>query len=293
MFQSWLLALEMAVSERAYCSQQHPEEPLAGTAPTVDVWLLLEYRPAWQARATRDNELAAWVRDWLTEAVHALEAVGHRPRLQFVRQPELDMPQTRLLIGARDALVELSGEGYGFLRDVDPLAVASEPHDFPTLGAPRYFVCTNGQRDVCCARFGLRTYAALREHAGARVWQVTHLGGHRFAPNVLVLPTGLMYGRVDEGAVPEFVRRVEEGVVDFAHLRGRSRYPPHVQSAEAAAARDGLKLLHVDGNEAQATVTFGDAHESTRVSVRRRAQPLLVNASCGEPEEPVYPYEVV
>ena len=76
--------------------------------------------------------------------------------------------------------------------------------------APQYFVCTNGQRDLCCARFGLPTYAALRERVGERVWQTTHVGGHRFAPNVLTLPQAALYGRVqpaDVDAVPRCGRK--------------------------------------------------------------------------------------
>jgi hypothetical protein len=285
--------MEQKVSQRAYCSRQHPEEPLAGSAPSVDVWILLEYRPTWRARAETDNNLAPALSAWLEASLGALRSAGYRPRLQFIRQPELDRTETRLLVGARERLVAFSGEGYGFVRGLDLTAVAANPGRFDTLDEPRYFVCTNGQRDLCCARFGRQAYGALRERVGSRAWQITHLGGHRFAPNVLVLPDGLMYGRVDDTAVDAFVDRAEQGEIDFAHLRGRCRYPPHVQAAEIAAARSGLKLLHVDGDEQEALVTFGGKEATSRIRVRRRGEPLLVTKSCGEPEEPVYPYDAV
>jgi len=168
--------------------------------------------------------------------------------------------------------------------------VLEAPELYEQLHEPNYFVCTNGQRDLCCARFGLRSYAVLRELVGPRVWQITHLGGHRFAPNVLVLPEGLLYGRVSEEAVENFVAQVEAGDVDFAHLRGRSVYPAQVQAAEIAAARPGLKLLHVDGDAQHAQVTFGTGSDRIRITVERSPQPIAVSKSCGETAEAVYPY---
>ena len=54
---------------RTYCSEQNPEEPLWGTADPVDVWLCLEYRPAWKGRAMTDNALAEPTRLWLDRTV--------------------------------------------------------------------------------------------------------------------------------------------------------------------------------------------------------------------------------
>ena len=277
-------------AERSYCSEVSGSEPMAGTAANVDVWLLLEYRPAWGARAHDDNDLAPGVRAWLDAALAGLSAHGFKPRLQFVRQPEVDSAATRLLLGANGRLLEFSGAGYDFLADVDVVRAVEEPQRFENLDAPRYFVCTNGQRDLCCARFGLRSYAALREAVGDRAWQITHLGGHRFAPNVLVLPAGLLYGRVHDAQAREFVRVVESGAVDFAHLRGRCRYPAHVQAAEALLERSDLKLLHVDGDAEACTVTFSDGHEPVSMAVARSSEAAQVVKSCGAEAEAVYPY---
>ena len=40
--------------------------------------------------------------------------------------------------------------------------------------------------------------AALARVFPDEVWECTHLGGHRFAPTALVLPTGYSYGRLDQ-----------------------------------------------------------------------------------------------
>lgn len=282
------------MTERIYCSETNRDEPLHGTADVVDVWLMLEYKPTWKAKALPQSDLTDAVKDWVQNSVDRLADAGLRARPQLVRQPELDRDDVRLLVGHAGQLWEFSGVGYDFLADIDlsSLANGGIPSGARPLEGPLYFVCTNGQRDLCCARFGLPVYTALRQQYGARVWQVTHLGGHRFAPNVLVMPQGLLYGRVSPDALDEFTTTVEAGGVAFSHLRGRSCYPKHVQAAEALLALPNLNLLHVDGDEQAATVTFAGKNSKHRIAIARAPEPIQVLASCGnEAPEPTYPYQ--
>lgn len=278
-------------STRDYCSESSAPEPLWGTADTVDLWLLLEYRPVWKARALQDNGLSSQVREWLDRTLAGLAAAGYRARPQFIRRPEIDDGRTRLLIASNDSVREFSGTGYDFLADVDIAACVREPQRIDGKSEPLYFVCTNGQRDLCCARFGLPLYTLLRERIGGRVWQINHLGGHRFAPNVLALPNACLYGRVTPERIDDFLAQTESGGVDFQRLRGRTRYPQMVQAAEACIARNGLKLLQLDGDEREAIVTFADDIQLLKVAVKRSDESLSVLKSCGdEAAQPVYPY---
>ena len=276
---------------RKYCSEISPEESLWGTADPVDVWICLEYKSAWKAKAMADNALTGATRDWLSSTLAALEAIGLKGRPQFVRQPESERAETRLLVSRGAIAVEFSGSGYDFLAGLQLAALLEEPATMAAsveaaggtiMDQPHYLVCTNGQRDLCCARFGLPTYTALRERLGDRVWQVTHLGGHRFAPNVLVLPDACLYGRVAVDGVDEFLSWTEAGEVDFSRLRGRTCYPALVQAGEACLGRQGLRLMHVSGDEAQASVRFAAAAEQLTVSIGRATQPLIVTKSCGD-----------
>lgn len=279
------------MTERIYCSEQNPDEPMIGTADQVDVWVLLEYRPAWKARAVEESSLGPVARGWLDRNLEALAVRGLKARPQLIRQPEIDSDQVRLLVGVPGALVVFSGRGYDFLKSVHLADVVEDPGSFPTLAEPRYFVCTNGQRDVCCARYGLPVYAGLRERVGERVWQTTHLGGHRFAPNVLVLPQGVVYGRVGTGALDGFAARVEAGELAFDHVRGRAWYPPAVQAAEALSGRSDLDFVAVDGDEGIATVSFAGNGVERRIRVRRAVEPMSVQKSCADEEsKPVRPY---
>ena len=285
------------MSERIYCSEASAGQPMLGSAAVVDVWLLLEYRPAWRAEAITDNALGEGVRGWLAQGVEALEGQGYKVRPQFIRQPEIDRPDTRLLVHHKGVLraFESGGPGYdGLVRR--PIDALFHGDSGKRLEAPRYFVCTNGQRDLCCARFGLPLYNRLREHVGERVWQVTHLGGHRFAPNVLVLPQGVLYGRVgtEDESIERFVAEVEAGSVPRRHLRGRSCYPKPVQAAEGFAGLEDLEWIACEERTGHTEVTFNHQGEPLLVNVAMAEEAVPVLASCGDQQlKPQRSYRLV
>ncbi|WP_269844536.1 sucrase ferredoxin [Actinokineospora bangkokensis] len=92
-------------------------------------------------------------------------------------------------------------------------------------------MCTNGRRDVCCAVVGRPVAAGLAEEFGEAVWESTHLGGHRFAPTGLLLPSGYAYGGLD--VERGRVLLGSEGVV-VQGCRGRSTWSAPGQVAELA-----------------------------------------------------------
>ncbi|MGH9035064.1 MAG: sucrase ferredoxin [Acidimicrobiia bacterium] len=85
-------------------------------------------------------------------------------------------------------------------------------------------VCTHGRRDICCGSRGTALLGEVDDAgvlpAGTRLWATTHTGGHRFAPNAIVLPEGTVWGFLDAGRLGRIVRR--EGPVDdlLPHYRG-------------------------------------------------------------------------
>ena len=280
------------MAERIFCCEQNADEPMIGTADRVDVWVLLEYKPTWKAKALADNSLDADTRAWLDDNLAALENAGLKARPQFIRRPELDCDATQLFVATAQGLFGAAGVGYEFLQQIRLPDVVAGPGSLERVEAPRYFVCTNGQRDVCCARYGLPIYAGLRERVGDRVWQITHLGGHRFAPNVLVLPRGALYGRLAEPGLDDFVARTEAGELAFDWLRGRSGLAPAAQAAEALLRRPDLSSPRVvEAGDGLWEVTFDSPAGSVTCRVRRSAQPRAVLKSCADEEpKPVTPF---
>jgi hypothetical protein len=100
---------------------------------------------------------------------------------------------------------------------------------------PLLLVCTHGKHDACCAKYGVPLYEAIREVVDdSWVWQSSHVGGDRFAGNLVCLPDGLYYGRVSPGDAWTVIDEHLGGRIQLDFYRGRSCYPFHVQAAERA-----------------------------------------------------------
>jgi hypothetical protein len=126
------------------------------------------------------------------------------------------------------------------VRDLDLAALGAgrslglEPEDAPVLA-----VCTHGRHDACCAELGRPVALELASgpHAAA-VWEASHVGGDRFAGNLVVLPRGLYYGGLDPASAREVAAATARGEVLLEHLRGRSDLPMAVQVADIAVRRE-------------------------------------------------------
>lgn len=144
--------------------------------------------------------------------------------------------------------------------------------------APLYLVCAHSKHDTCCALRGRPVAAALAEHRPGRVWECSHIGGERFAANVLMLPSGLVYGRVLPFAAAEFVAAAEAGEVVGALLRGRIGLVPVAQAAlafgyEHLGIRRAAALQVVSASrvvDGQASVRLAGPHGELDVLVQVR-----------------------
>lgn len=85
-------------------------------------------------------------------------------------------------------------------------------------------VCTNGKRDQCCAIDGRALVEDLADVSD--VWECSHIGGHRFAPVVLHLPDGHVYGRVSAADA----RLIAAGQIPPTPLRGVSHHASKYQA---------------------------------------------------------------
>jgi hypothetical protein len=264
---------------RAFCADVSHEqsEPLAATASRVDHWLLVEYRRLW----SRDTIGGSGLSDELKEHLRAQLRALPNSRLLLVRRPERRGRRGLAVFLARSLEADRSLHGleideYDELLGLD-LAGAlggGTPVGAP-VGHPLYVVCTHGKRDRCCAKHGRPLYDELREQGDEGwVWQSTHVGGDRFAGNVVTLPDGLFFGRMTRADVWPLLDEHLAGRIDLAHYRGRSCYGFAVQAAERRV-REETGLTGVDdlrlatwerGNGETWTVRFqvpavGQAHE--------------------------------
>ncbi|MEU7313716.1 sucrase/ferredoxin-like family protein [Streptomyces sp. NPDC007083] len=299
-------------------------EPLAGTAATARTWLLIEQPGPWGRKALTQSRLDPDLGQALDAAAGA-----HGGRVALIRRPgrhaeSATTAQHRVFL-ARTApgdswirTTTLRGDGLAALRELDFAALDTafpdvrsapwntalpgpgwEPHE----GDPLALVCTNGRRDRCCAVLGRPLAAELVASGGADVWEITHIGGHRFAPTLLVLPYGYAYGRLTATAVKGVLDAVRDGLVLTDGCRGRSAWDRPGQTADLAvrertgeAAAHALTVSAVRREPArpgrdercwQVTVTHIDGrHWNVTLSEHAEGPPLP--ASCGAaPAAPV------
>jgi hypothetical protein len=97
---------------------------------------------------------------------------------------------------------------------------------------PLFLVCTHGRRDKCCAKFGFPLFKSLRREDEQSVWQSSHVGGDRFAANLVCFPHGLFYAHVTDEDGTEIMKEYKEGRILTQKYRGRACYSHHVQAAE-------------------------------------------------------------
>jgi hypothetical protein len=106
--------------------------------------------------------------------------------------------------------------------------------------------------------------AALAERWPGDVWECSHVGGDRFAGNVVVLPDGTYYGNVGaDDAVPTIERHLD-GVVDPERLRGSSLLPPVAQAAAIAVHE---QLGPAGPRDVRSAVVERTGHERWRVEL--------------------------
>jgi (2Fe-2S) ferredoxin len=173
---------------------------------------------------------------------------------------------------------------------------AGDPHSFGSAlggrahtGDPLALVCTNGKRDRCCALLGRPLAAELAASGVEGAWEVTHLGGHRFSPTVLVLPYGYAYGRVQAHGIKEILQGVQEGRVVVEGCRGASAWERPGQAAELAVRRaageyamDALRVVRTDGGAPRWEVTVAHVDgRHWRVIVAQGASLPPRPESCG------------
>ena len=97
-------------------------------------------------------------------------------------------------------------------------------------------VCTHGARDRCCGSLGTTLHQSLRAPEVVQLHRTSHLGGHRFAPTALVLPSGTVWAWLDHTVLGAIVEQRVAPADVMAHYRGSlAMGHPALQVAEAAA----------------------------------------------------------
>ena len=236
-------------------------EPLPGTAPRAKAWLVLEQSGSYGFDALSDSQLPAEIR-------LALAAAGKETGTTVVLARPVGKHADDISTGHRRFWLSHCAPGGSRMRtgvipdseltrpDLKEILIAAAQGELPPWGhkssEPLLLVCTHAKRDVCCALAGRPLAQALAEDPETRdsVMEVSHLGGHRFAPNILLLPTGHVYGRIDADSAKAVLLGARRGkLLHPEFLRGRSSAASPGQVAAVAVRRqfgvDSLDTIDV------------------------------------------------
>lgn len=261
----------------ALVSLRASEDP-AGTATPFDLLVLLEIPPPWPTVAFSDPRVPSEARAGLAE----LAREGVRGSALLVDDGAPPVADGRLGVtvwrgghcddGAPYAGVRARRRPADLVAFVRSVLQGADAGQDAQPAERTWLVCTHGERDGCCGRFGEAAFQAARELASTgtpapdplRVWRCSHFGGHRFAPTLLDLPEGRMWGFLDASALSALADRGGPPPPLRRHYRGWCAVPTYAQAAE----RD-LYDAH------------GRAWRTARVSVRSLGAPDAAGVPAG------------
>lgn len=292
------------------------EETLAGTFKPADTFFLIESNlPDYGGWSGSIVKAAGSSGEFAPILRHLGSA--RRAKILFIRRPRGDGKNFFIAVTNQDEPkmfhAELADYAELLTLDIASLAEGKAPRlngREMTRINELYTVCTNGRHDPCCAAYGAPVYQALADQAGPeRVWQTTHIGGHRMAATLIAFPQGIVYGHVDPQDVESLLMNHRAGYILTHKYRGRGCYADQDldEAAHLAAGAaesvirdqtrqygiDQLRLTAVTNlNDGQRRVSFRgsngasyDAEVGTRMSAPRQT-------SCGDEPKPMPQHDV-
>ncbi|MGQ0632197.1 MAG: sucrase ferredoxin [Sporichthyaceae bacterium] len=291
------------------------DEPLLGTASLAMSWLLLEHPGPWGSKALSPDRFPPL----LGQALKA-ESDRHGIRVNLIRRPVRDraLQRPHAYSGPSRAILVHTGPGQPWIEQValddirdalslDLAALArGERSGLDPHPDPLFAICAHTRKDPCCAVKGRPVAAALAARYPELTWETTHLGGDRFAGNLVCFPHGLYFGRLDAEAALSAAAAYCQGQVTSAHYRGRTCWPGPVQAAEMWLREqlglheiDAVTVLGGDLRIGRERVDFAVAHPDRAVAgtwaVRLRidVDERLRSLSCGSEELETVPSYVL
>ncbi|MEV6288118.1 sucrase ferredoxin [Kribbella sp. NPDC051770] len=262
-------------------------EPMPGTAVVAAGWVVVEQPGPWGAKVATQSHL-----DPVFGA--RIDAKCKKADLRFgtIRRPgkhadgvplphqvyvASTVPGRCWLLGGRvDDPARLDALDVDAVHRGELDAVRASLPELSPVDQPVLLVCTNGKRDECCAILGRPVVAGAAEAAPGRVWESSHLSGHRFSPTAAVLPAGTLHGKLTVESAVAVLNAADRGETVVETLRGRSAWTKRGQVAEIAVrnltgevALDALSVVaeeldtvtvaHTDGRTWQVQVTSDPA----------------------------------
>ena len=255
-----------------FCSliTQNLAEPLSGTASQAKHLVFISWpKRFWRYEALESGGgFPAGLKRWMKA-----ESVEHgKIVIRLINRP--GMTAERCSIRVYPDTLAYEDVAPDQVRTVleDHFAGNGNRHSPRAQKTPEVMVCTHGRHDKCCAKFGQALYAQLRQEIQSRglplnLWQSSHLGGHRFAPTLVHLPSGEAHGQVTAKQVPALLESWEQKRVHPHTYRGNvfrteadqlaEAWLHHVVSSDSGTIVESrLESLQENGRQRHCTVAY-------------------------------------
>jgi Sucrase/ferredoxin-like len=193
-------------------------DPMAGSAAPAAGFLLVEQPGGWGRQALTSSRL-----DPRVGAALSARAIAVGLRVLLIRRPGRHQAPVRrswAVVSARPGREATWWGRFGADDELRSLPLDGSAGTRST--APFYLVCTHGRHDQCCAIEGRPVAEALNRLRPGSAWECSHVGGDRFAANVVAMPHGVYYGRVEQARAADLVTAHERAEVVPDLVRGRS-----------------------------------------------------------------------
>ena len=276
-----------------FCSElaRSQGDQLFGTAKQIQTFVAIEYPQSWREKAVESEIIPPELRKRLSE----LKRQQPQTRVLLIRQKDSKHRTPRCFIAKMDGAssprvhCRMLDGGY-----TDVIAMLDDPASSPQwTGGPIFLICNHGKHDKCCALHGNPVLSAVS--ASTSVWESSHIGGCRFAANMLSLSDGLLFGQLTPEDAVRTIDACEAGKLDIANFRGRSTFSKPVQAAEHFVRRDepmlqGIHDLELRGSECTGehswttSFRFGSSMYAVDHAVSKSDAPRILACSDTEPE---------
>jgi Sucrase/ferredoxin-like len=234
---------QAGIAERCAASAQRRGDQVLGSASPTPRWLLVEQPGGWGPEALLESTVDRTVGAELKRRWEDRAGI----RVLLIRRPGRRGGSGRRAWAVVDSRVGRERVGWGEFED--PAELLDLPVGAPVgrPGGPFYLVCVHGRHDPCCAIRGRPVAEALAVARPGAAWECSHIGGDRYAANLVALPHGLFYAHVTPTEAPELAAAYERGEVRTDRLRGRSAFAEPAQAAQhharLALGETGLDAL--------------------------------------------------
>ncbi|MEM8643084.1 MAG: sucrase ferredoxin [Cyanobacteria bacterium P01_G01_bin.54] len=246
------MLLQENLTDCRFCtliSQANGEDPI-GTAGTADHWLVMELPQPWTEKTFQENpKIVPLIK--LFKQLVLKQGILLRPVLIAPDKVYSQAGETRIIYYHRPQKQFAQFEKQEYIvpeADFTRLAtaimkqLAKQPNDLDSFASYRQetshlrelLVCTHGNVDIACSKFGYPIYKKLREEYtdNIRTWRCSHFGGHKFAPTLLDLPEGRFWGHLKPEMLDLLVYRNGDVTGLRSHYRGWAALKKYEQIAE-------------------------------------------------------------